>query len=290
MGCKKDNACKESRSEAAVHFVPPIYSDGRAITLVGQAQSLLADSRRATIKRIGGLQPCNLDLCQYAFKDRRKGVRGGPRALQGISVDTRLSRQRSILSNEGFEIAMPRAWEKLHPLVSDTLEGRAGSSGTFANHSGPRPSAPTNARLDAARDHTGTESREPPTYQRTKAANRIDQPILNQICSPVVPASSEGLSSINNIGGRRRRSILHNGGRRGGFAGHPGGQHGGSVGQPALLTHTPLTRRIPTPHAWATCVTRPSGTSRFGSGMACAELASVRAKASAISLIIGFSC
>ena len=132
MGCKKDNACKESRSEAAVHFVPPIYSDGRAITLVGQAQSLLADSRRATIKRIGGLEPCNLDLCQYAFKDRRKGVRGGPRALQGISVDTRLSRQRSILSNEGFEIAMPRAWEKLHPLVSDTLEGRAGSSGTFA--------------------------------------------------------------------------------------------------------------------------------------------------------------
>ena len=136
MGCKKDNACKESRSEAAVHFVPPIYSDGRAITLVGQAQSLLADSRRATIKRIGGLQPCNLDLCQYAFKDRRKGVRGGPRALQGISVDTRLSRQRSILSNEGFEIAMPRAWEKLHPLVSDTLEGRAGSSGTFARRAG----------------------------------------------------------------------------------------------------------------------------------------------------------
>ncbi len=134
MGCKKDNACKESRSEAAVHFVPPIYSDGRAITFVGQAQSLLADSRRATIKRLGGLEPCNFDLCQYAFKDRRKGVRGGPRALQGISVDTRLSRQRRILSNDGFEIAMPRAPEKLHPLWydSDTLEGRAGSGGTFA--------------------------------------------------------------------------------------------------------------------------------------------------------------
>jgi hypothetical protein len=116
MGCKKHNACKESRSEAAVHFVPPIYSDGRAITLVGQAQSLLADSRRAKIKRIGGLEPCNLDLCQYAFKDRRKGVRGGPRALQEISMDTRLSRQRSILSNDGFEIAMPRAREKLYPL------------------------------------------------------------------------------------------------------------------------------------------------------------------------------
>jgi hypothetical protein len=80
MGCKKDNACKESRSEAAVHFVPPIYSDGRAITLVGQAQSLLADSRRAKIKRIGGLEPCNLDLCQYAFKDRR-GLFVGPIVL-----------------------------------------------------------------------------------------------------------------------------------------------------------------------------------------------------------------
>ena len=118
MGCKKDNACKESRSEAAVHFVPPIYSDGRAIMLVGQAQSLLADNRRAKIKRIGRLEPCNLDLCQYAFKDRRKGVRGGPRALQGISVDTRLSWQRSILSNEGFEIAMPRAWESCIPLLA----------------------------------------------------------------------------------------------------------------------------------------------------------------------------
>ena len=62
------------------------------------------------------------------------GVRGGPRALQGISVDTRLSRQLSILSNEGFEIAMPRARKKLHPLWydSDTLEGRAGYGGTFA--------------------------------------------------------------------------------------------------------------------------------------------------------------
>ncbi len=54
----------------------------------------------------------------------------------------------------------------------------------------------------------------------------------------------------------------------------------------ALRTQTPLTRRYPAPHAWATCVTKPSGTSSFGSGMACAEVATVNAKASAISLII----
>jgi hypothetical protein len=47
-----------------------------------------------------------------------------------------------------------------------------------------------------------------------------------------------------------------------------------------------LTRRIPAPQAWATCVTKPSGTSSFGTGMACAEVATVIAKASAINLII----
>jgi hypothetical protein len=54
----------------------------------------------------------------------------------------------------------------------------------------------------------------------------------------------------------------------------------------ALRTQTPLTRRYPAPHAWATCVTKPSGTSSFGTGMACAEVATVIAKAIAISLII----
>ena len=162
MGCQKDNACKESRSEAAVHFVPPIYSDGRAITFVGQAQSLLADSRRATIKRLGGLEPCNFDLCQYAFKDRRKGVRGGLRALQGFSVDTRLSRQRRVLSNNGFEMAMPRAPRSCIPYDMTATRWRAEraqvgrSRGRVGNHHGPRPSALSKARLDA-RGHPGTK-------------------------------------------------------------------------------------------------------------------------------------
>jgi hypothetical protein len=54
----------------------------------------------------------------------------------------------------------------------------------------------------------------------------------------------------------------------------------------ALRTHTPLTRLNPAPHAWATCVTRPWGTSSFSTGMACAEVVSVSAKTSAINLII----
>ena len=230
MGCKKDNACKESRSEAAVHFVPPIYSDGRAITLVGQAQSLLAYSRRATIKRIGGLEPRNLDLCQYAFKDRRKGIRGGPRALQGISVDTRLSRLRSILSNEGFELQMPRVREKLHPLWydSDTLEGRAGSDGTFARKDcqpqWPSPVGTDKGSPRRCRGPSRNEKSRASNVSAHKAVDRVDQTISNQICSPVAPASSEGLSSINNIGGRRLRSILH-------ISGRFGGQHGGFVGQ-----------------------------------------------------------
>jgi hypothetical protein len=86
-----------------------------------------------------------------------------------------------------------------------------------------RPSALSKARLDA-RGHSGTESREPPTYQRIKAADRVDKATSNQICSPVVMASSKGLSSINNIGGRCLRSILR-------ISGQFGGQPGGFVGQ-----------------------------------------------------------
>lgn len=156
------------------------------------------------------------------FKDRRKGVRGGPRALQGISVDTRPSQQRRILSNDGFEFAMPRASPGPLWSDSDTLEGRSGLRWDVREDS-LRPSALSKARLDA-RGHSGTESREPPTYQRIKAADRVDKATSNQICSPVVMASSKGLSSINNIGGRCLRSILR-------ISGQFGGQPGGFVGQ-----------------------------------------------------------
>src|ERR1700752_4711823 len=82
------------------------------------------------------------------FEDRRKGVRGGPRALQGISVDTRPSQQRRILSDDGFEFAMPRASPGPLWFDSDTLEGRSGLRWDVREDS-LRPSALSKARLDA---------------------------------------------------------------------------------------------------------------------------------------------
>ena len=182
MGCQKDNACKQSRSEAAVHFVPPIYSDGRAITLVGQAQSLLADSRRATIKRLGGLEPCNFDLCQYRSRTAGRGFVAVLELCRGsLWIRVRASSVESCptmaLNLQCRERARIPYWSD-----SDKLEGRSGLRWDVREDS-LRPSALSKARLDA-RGHSGTESREPPTYQRIKAADRVDKATSNQICSP----------------------------------------------------------------------------------------------------------
>jgi hypothetical protein len=150
-------------------------------------------------------------------KDRRKGVSGGPRVLQGISVIR--VRASSVESCPTMALNL-QCRERAR--VSDTLKGRSGLRWDVREDS-LRPSALSKARLDA-RGQSGTESREPPTYQRIKAADRVDKATSNQICSPVVMASSKGLSSINNIGGRCLRSILR-------ISGQFGGQPGGFVGQ-----------------------------------------------------------
>jgi hypothetical protein len=122
------------------------------------------------------------------------------------------------------------------------LAGR--SQGRTGNHSGPRPSAPAKARLDAARDHPGNEKSRASDVSAHQAVDLVDQTISNQICSPVVLASSKG--SIKYQYYRRQVPALHV-------------THLRAVRRTArrvcravaLRTQTTLTRRYPAPHAWA---------------------------------------
>jgi hypothetical protein len=156
MGCQKDNACKQSRSEAAVHFVPPIYSDGRAITLVGQAQSLLADSRRATIRRLGGLEPCNFDLCQYRSRTAGRGFVVVLELCRGsLWIRVRASSVESC-PTMALNLQCRERARVPYGLTATRWRAEAGSGGTFARIAfGLRHCQ--RLALDA-RGHSGTES------------------------------------------------------------------------------------------------------------------------------------
>jgi hypothetical protein len=155
-------------------------------------------------------------------KDRRKGVSGGPRVLQGISVIRVRASSVESCPTMALNLQCRERARVPYGLTATRWRGRSGLRWDVREDS-LRPSALSKARLDA-RGHSGTESREPPTYQRIKAADRVDKATSNQICSSVVMASSKGLSSINNIGGRCLRSILR-------ISGQFGGQPGGFVGR-----------------------------------------------------------